>query len=498
MADLVAAWALMLDPEVLLVILAAAFFGLFVGAVPGLTATMATALLVPVTFFMAPLPAVAAIVACTAMAITAGDIPGALLRIPGTPASAAYTDEAYALTRAGQPELALGAGLVCAALGGLFGALVLVVAAPLLARIALGFSSFEYFWLAALGLTSAAFVSAADRAKGVVSLTLGLFIATIGLDITSGLPRFTMGSVELMGGVSFIPAMIGMFAVSEVLRNVTDGTSLGAVPKVNVGNPFRGLAAVLWRYRLNVLRGSALGTTVGALPGAGGDIAAWIAYANAKRFSKTPEKFGQGHVEGIVEAGSANNSGLSSAWVPAMVFGIPGDAITAIAIGVLFMKGLNPGPRIFVEQPAMLYAIFITFFLANLLLIPLGWLAIRAARPILAVPRNLLLPLILIFCVVGAFAINNTVFGIAVMLVLGVVAWLMESSGYPIAPVILGIVIGPLLEQNFMISMMIGDGDLLAFFARPIAAVLGVITVAVWLAPLALRLARGWRPGPHP
>jgi TctA family transporter len=307
-----------------------------------------------------------------------------------------------------------------------------------------------------------------------------------------------MGSVELMGGVSFIPAMIGMFAVSEVLRNVTDGTSLGAVPKVNVGNPFRGLAAVLWRYRLNVLRGSALGTTVGALPGAGGDIAAWIAYANAKRFSKTPEKFGQGHVEGIVEAGSANNSGLSSAWVPAMVFGIPGDAITAIAIGVLFMKGLNPGPRIFVEQPAMLYAIFITFFLANLLLIPLGWLAIRAARPILAVPRNLLLPLILIFCVVGAFAINNTVFGIAVMLVLGVVAWLMESSGYPIAPVILGIVIGPLLEQNFMISMMIGDGDLLAFFARPIAAVLGVITVAVWLAPLALRLARGWRPGPHP
>ncbi|MCB1992345.1 MAG: tripartite tricarboxylate transporter permease, partial [Geminicoccaceae bacterium] len=200
MADLLAAWALVLDPEVLLVILAAAFFGLFVGAVPGLTATMATALLVPVTFFMAPLPAVAAIVACTAMAITAGDIPGALLRIPGTPASAAYTDEAYALTRAGQPELALGAGLVCAALGGLFGALVLVVAAPLLARIALGFSSFEYFWLAALGLTSAAFVSAADRAKGVVSLTLGLFIATIGLDITSGLPRFTFGSVELMGG----------------------------------------------------------------------------------------------------------------------------------------------------------------------------------------------------------------------------------------------------------------------------------------------------------
>ena len=490
MADILAAWALVLDPEVLIVIFLASCFGLFVGAVPGLTATMATAILIPVTFFMDPLPAVAAIVACTAMAITAGDIPGALLRIPGTPASAAYTDEAYALTRAGKPELALGAGLVCAAIGGVVGSIVLVVAAPLLARVALGFSSFEYFWLAALGLTSAAFVSTSDKAKGVVSLTLGLFIATIGLDVTSGLPRFTMGTVELMGGVSFIPAMIGMFAISELLRNMTSRESMATLPQLRIGNPFKGLGAVLWRYRLGILRGSALGTSVGALPGAGGDIAAWIAYANARRFSKTPERFGKGHPEGIVEAGAANNSGLSSAWVPAMVFGIPGDAITAIAIGVLFVKGLNPGPRIFVEQPAMLYAVFICFFLANLLLIPLGWVAIRAARRLLSVPRNLLLPIILLFCIVGSFAINNTVFGIGVMLVLGVLAWLMERSGYPVAPVILGIVIGPLIEQNFMISMMIANGEIAAFFARPIAAVLGVVTVLVWLSPLAFWLTR--------
>jgi len=494
LTDILAAFALVLEPQVLLVILLAAGFGLFVGAVPGLTATMATALLVPVTFFMDPLPAVAAIVACTAMAITAGDIPGALLRIPGTPASAAYTDEAYALTRLGRPELALGAGLVCAAIGGLVGTLVLIVAAPLLARIALGFSSFEYFWLAALGLTSAAFVSTGDKAKGVVSLTLGLFIATIGLDVTSGLPRFTMGSVELMGGVSFIPAMIGMFAVSEVLRNLTSREAMATIPERRIGNPFKGLGAVLWRYRVNIARGSTLGTAIGALPGAGGDIAAWIAYANAKRFSKTPEKFGTGHPEGIVEAGAANNSGLSSAWVPAMVFGIPGDAITAIAIGVLFMKGLNPGPRIFVEQPAMLYAVFLTFFLANLLLIPMGWLAIKAARHILAVPRNLLLPIILLFCIVGSFAINNTVFGVGVMLALGLLAWLMEKSGYPIAPVILGIVIGPLIEQSFMISMMIAGGDVTAFFSRPIAATLGVLTVLVWLWPLAAMLRSRLRP----
>lgn len=284
--------------------------------------------------------------------------------------------------------------------------------------------------------------------------------------------------------------MTGMFALSEVLRNLTTPGTLGAVPEIRVGNPFKGLGTVLWRYRMNVLRGGALGTSMGALPGAGGDIAAWIAYANGERFSRTPERFGQGHPEGIIEAGSADNSGLSSVWVPAMVFGIPGDAITAIAIGVLFMKGLNPGPRIFVDQPAILYAIFITFFLANLLLIPLGWLAIRAARRILAVPKNLLLPLILVSCIVGSFAINNSVFGIGVMLVLGILAWRMEANGYPIAPVILGIVIGPLLEQNFMISMMIAGRDPLAFFSRPIAAVLGAVTVLVWLTPLGYWLAR--------
>ena len=197
-----------------------------------------------------------------------------------------------------------------------------------------------------------------------------------------------------------------------------------------------------------MLRGSSIGTTIGALPGAGGDMAAWVAYATAKKFSKTPEKFGTGHVEGIVESGSANNSGLSSAWVPALVFGIPGDAVTAIAIGVLYMKGMNPGPTVFMKNPSMLYAVFICFFLANLLLIPFGYMAIRLARRILAVPRNILMPIILLFCAVGSFAINNTVFGIGVMLVLGLIAYVMEINRFPIAPVILGIVMGPAARKE--------------------------------------------------
>lgn len=484
------AMALVFDPYVLLVILASGAFGLFMGAIPGLSATMATALLVPVTFFMDPVPALAAIVTATAMAIFAGDLPGALLRIPGTPASAAYTDEAFAMTRKGQAELVLGVGLVSAVIGGIFGALVLTFTAPVLADFALKFSSFEYFWLACLGLTCASFISTDQPVKGLLSLLIGLLIATVGIDPTAGHPRFTFGSVELMGGVNFIPAMIGMFAVAEVLRSVTAVSPMPQVPTKRIGNVFTGVGGVLFRYKINLLRGSVIGTLVGALPGAGSDIAAWISYATSKKFSREPEKFGTGHVEGIVDAGSSNNAGLGGTWVPALVFGIPGDSITAIVIGVLYVKGMNPGPTVFLYQPELIYAVFVTFFVANLLLLPLGFLAIRSSTQLLKVPRNVLMPIILMFCIVGTFAINNTVFGVGIMAVLGVVAYLMEENGFPVAPAILGLVLGGLLEDSFMTSMIKADGNLLAFFERPIAAVLGVITVAIWLSPFVLRYRR--------
>jgi len=485
---------LVFDPYVLGVMLAAALFGLFVGSIPGLTATMATALLIPVTFFMDPVPAIAAIVTTVAMAIFAGDIPGALLRIPGTPASAAYCDEAYALTSHGKAELALGVGLVCSAIGGLIGSLVLAVTARGLAEVAIQFSSFEYFWLACLGLSCAVIISTGSTLKGFVSLLIGLFIATIGIDITAGHPRFTFGSIELMGGVSFIPAMIGMFAVSEVLRYVASTHERKPLAQQRIGNVFRGLGPVLARYKLNLLRGGVLGTAIGILPGAGADIAAWISYAVSKRFSKEPEKFGTGHVEGLVDAGAANNAGLSGAWVPALVFGIPGDSITAIVIGVLYMKGMNPGPTVFLAQPELIYAVFIAFFVANIALIPLGFVAIRMARQILHVPRRVLMPIILMFCIVGSFAINNTVFGVTVMLILGVMAYLMEENGFPVAPTILGIVLGPMLEDNFMSSMIKADGNLLGFFSRPIAAALGILLILLWLVPLVGLLRRRYAP----
>src|SRR5438067_2200536 len=373
---LVQAFWLVFDPYVLWVILASAIFGLFVGAVPGLTATMATALLVPVTFFMPPVPAIASI------------------------------------------------------------------------------------------------VSAA------------------GLDNPAGFPRFTFGIAELAGGLTLIPIMIGMFAVSEILRSVARIDEPWEMAQAKIGNVLHGMWTLTKRYPWQFVRGSVVGTAIGALPGAGADIAAWMSYAVSKRFSREPEKFGTGHVEGIIEAGASNNSALAGAWIPALVFGIPGDSITAIVIGVLYIKGLNPGPTIFMNNAPAIYAVFLVFILANLLMLPLGLAAIRAAKQMLRAPREVLLPVILLFCIVGSFAINNSIFGVVLMLAFGVVGYVMEENGFPIAPAILGMVLGAMLEENFISSMIKADGRLLAFFQRPIAGSLGVLTLVVFAVPLVRRLIR--------
>ncbi len=482
------AFSMVFEPYTLMVMVAASLYGLFVGAVPGLTATMATALLVPVTFFMPPIPAIAAMVTATAMAIFSGDIPGCLLRIPGTPASAAYTDEAFAMTKKGQAEMALGAGLVFSAVGGLFGTLVLILAAPALADFALNFSSFEYFWLVLLGLTCAVFITSDQPLKGIVTLLLGLLVACVGLGNPAGFPRFTFGNAEMTGGIGMIAMMIGMFAISEIIRFVVDTSPPAELVVEKVGSVLSGQWTLAKKYPQQILRGSVLGTAVGALPGAGADIAAWMSYAMSKKFSKEPEKFGTGHVEGIVESGSANNSALAGAWIPALVFGIPGDSITAIVIGVLYMKNMNPGPALFTNNPQNIYAVFLLFIIANIIMIPLGILCIKVAKRILLVPREVLMPLILLFCVVGTFAINNSMFEVGIMLVAGILAYILEANKFPIAPAILGVVLGGMLEENFITSMIKSVGDMGAFLARPIALGLALVCLLVWTWPLVAKL----------
>jgi len=328
------------------------------------------------------------------------------------------------------------------------------------------------------------FIGASSKLKAVTSLMLGLLVSAVGLDNPGAHPRFTFGNAELTGGVSLIPVMVGMFAVSEILRYVTSIHPPAAFAAEKIGNVFRGMWDLTKKYKWQLVRGSAIGTAIGIQPGAGADIAAWITYASSKRFSKEPEKFGTGHVEGIVESGAANNSALAGAWVPALVFGIPGDSITAIAIGVLYLKNMNPGPTLFINNPQNIYAIFLVFILANIIMIPLGWMAIKVAKTVLRAPQSLLMPVILLFCAVGAFAINNTVFGVLLILVFGLFAFVLEENGFPTAPAILGVVLGGMLEENFITSMIKSDGNLTGFVARPIAASLAAVVVLVWLSPL--------------
>jgi putative tricarboxylic transport membrane protein len=478
---MIQAFSLVATSNVLLAVIAASMFGLFVGAIPGLTATMATAMLVPLTFFMEPVAAVGAMVACSAMAIFAGDIPGALLRIPGTPSSAAYVEDTYRLTQKGQAELGLGACVLFSAIGGLFGTLILIFAAPSLAEFAMSFSSQEYFWMALLGLTCAVFMGSESPMRGFLSLLMGLTIGSVGLNNPAGVPRLTFGSTDMLGGIDFIPVMIGIFAISMVLRAVMNGGGGKEEAPKTVGNIFRHWGFMLKTYWRQIFRGNLTGTAIGILPGAGSDVAAYVSYAISRRFSRTPEKYGTGHVEGIVEATSSNNASLSSAWVPALVFGIPGDTITAIVVGVLYVKGMNPGPTLFLFNPQTIYAVFLIFILANLIMIPLGWVLIKFSKNILRVSKSVLMPLILIFCIVGAFASNNAVYGVTIMLIFGIVGYLMEENGIPVAPCVLGIVIGPILEENLITTLIKFQGSLIDFINRPIALALFVLSCLIWI-----------------
>lgn len=484
--ELVLALEVVLTFEVLSVILLAAAFGIFVGSMPGISVTLAIALLVPITFFMDTAPALAAVATVAAIAIFAGDLPGALLRIPGTPASAAYTEEAYAMTRKGLGSHILGVSLICSVIGGLFGTLALSFIAPNLARFALSFGYFEYFWLVVMGLTAAAFVSAEQPLKGVISLALGLFLSTVGFDPIYSHPRFTFGLIELFGGINFIAALIGMFAIAEICRVFASGNGGGKVVRGGT-NIFRGAGPVVWKYKGHVARGPVIGTFVGSLPGAGADLAAWISYALSRRFSKTPKKYGTGHPEGVVAATSTNNAAACGTWIPALVFGIPGDSVTAVVIGILFLQGIQPGPRIFIDQTTMVYAIFVAFFIANLILIPLGWLAIKASGIFTRISQVDVMSVVLILAIVGSFAIENSVTGIVVMLVLGILAFFMQENGFPIAPVVLGLIMGPLLERYFFQSVMRSGGDPMAFLGSPISVVLATVTLLIILLPIVQR-----------
>ena len=485
------------DPTLLAVIAAAALYGTLFGSIPGLSATMAVALVVPMTYFLSPLAALAAVVTLEACAISSGDIPSALVRIPGTPASAAYADDLYQLAQRGQYLGALGVCIMFSVIGGLFGVGVLVLFARPLAGIATWFTVAEYFWLYVLGLGCAVVVSRGSALKGALALLLGLLLSTVGLSPVHTEARFTFGRPELYQGINFIPALVGLFGLSEVLRNVRSpwmapavalptpaaGLSLASGLIASIRSVFGGTLALFWRRPWQTLQASAIGTLIGILPGAGADIAAWVTYGLSKRMSRRPEEYGRGSIEGVADAGAANNAALAGAWVPALTLGIPGDSITAIVLGIMTMKDLQPGPDIFEKQAVLVYSLYLVFLIANLALLPAGYLAIRASGALMRVPRHTLLPVIVLFCVLGSYSIGGSYFDVGLMLVMGLVGFVLERWEVPVGPVVLGIILGGPLEERFIQALTASGGSPWVFFARPSAAVLAVAAIAVWSLP---------------
>ncbi len=516
------------SPYIWGVIFLSALYGILMGAIPGLTATMAVALFVPITYWMDPIPALAAIATITACAIFSGDIPSALLRIPGTPASAAYVDDLYAFTRRGETDRSLGTGLTASVFGGLFGTVVLVTLGSQLARVATMFSVAEYFWLYLLGLSSAVIVARDNMLKSLLGLLIGLLFATVGLSAVHTEARFTFGIPQLYQGISFIPAMIGLFGLSEVLRSAvamglfagdatkaatidgsagakaesgidgvagSEGTgkagdSAGHASKESffrraIVNPlsavYKAPLAMMARRKRAFLRSGVLGSLIGMLPGAGVDIASWVSVALSKRSSKKPELYGKGSLEGISDASVSNGSALAGCWIPALVFGIPGDSVTAIVIGVLLMKNLTPGPEIFMQQPVLVYSIYSAFFMANIALFIIGYFAIKAGRFVIGIPQRILLPVILVFCIIGSYAIQGSYFDVIVMLFMGGFGFFLERRAIPLGPVVLGMILGGPLEERFIQTITGADGILLPFFSRPISAGLGILFIGMWV-----------------
>lgn len=465
-------------------------FGIFVGATPGLTATMAVALIVPISFYMPdPNTGLAMIIGVSFTAIFAGDIPATYLRIPGTPASAAATLDGHELARQGHGPFALKIDLICSCIGGLIGVLLLMTIAPQLARFALRFSNFEYFWLAVLGLSMSAVVSQGNTRRGFMAAALGMLLATVGLDIINGAQRFTFGHAELMSGLGFIPVMIGLFGVSEVIRSVVAGldSSHNSTPDaVEETNRFMAWKAV-WQHKGTVGKSSLVGTVIGALPGAGADIAAWAAYGLAQRTSARGSKFGTGEVAGVVAPTSANNAAVAGAWIPALVFGIPGDAVTAIVLGALMMYEIRPGPLIFEQDPKQISQIFNIALITQLLLLPCGYLGLKLFGWILKLPRSIVMTAVLIFSTVGAFSLNNSLFDVTIMAIFGVVGYFLEAKRMPLAPLILGLILGPMVEENFRTGMIKSEGSFLPFLTRPICLVLLALLIVAFVVPPLLR-----------
>lgn len=477
LTNLAAGFQVALTWQALLFCLAGVMLGTFVGALPGIGALTAISLCLPLTYYMLPVHGLILLAGIFYGAQYGSSTSSILLNIPGTPAAAATCLDGHPMARMGRAGQALFIVTLSSFFGGSFAILILVVAAPPLAEFAIGFGAPEYFAVMLLGLIAASTASSGSPVKGLAMVVLGLVLGMVGTDVTSGDYRFTLGLVELTDGINLVAMAMGLFGIAEVLSNLSQPAT-PLPPKRGFGLremlPTRSEAHLAVRP---AIRGAFVGSGIGALPGTGPAIAAFIAYALEKRVSRTPERFGTGAVEGIAAPESANNASVQAAFIPTLCIGVPGDAIMAFMLGAMILHGIVPGPGLISEQPDMFWGLVASFWIGNLMLLVLTLPMLGLWVRMLSIPRQVLYPAIVFLICVGVYSVNSNVFDVFVAVVFGLVGFVMTTFNYPVAPVLLGYILGPLIEENFRRTLFISDGDFFAFVGSPVSAIFILLSV---------------------
>jgi len=468
-----------------------ALVGLIFGSIPGLTFTVALALALPITFSMDTVPAIGLLLGTYIGGMTGGSVSAILLGIPGTPSAAATVLDGHAMTKRGEASIALGTALIVSVFGGIFSLIVMIVSVDLVSRLAIGFGPAEIFALVLFGMSMICGLCGDSLLKGMIAGTLGLMVMTIGIDDIEGVQRMTFGIINLQQGVNLLVAMIGLFAIPFVIEAFSDWSPdqprRTRVAKVRAELPrLRLLISKAWL----MVRCSVLGTSIGAIPGTGGPIAAFLAYDHAKRFSKQPDSFGKGSIEGVIAPETANNAVTGGTLIPLFSLGIPGDPATAIVLAGLMIHGITPGPALFMNHAGEVYGMYIAVVLAYLWVLALQLIGIRIFVHVLKIPREMLAIAVLVLCAIGAYSIRNSVFDIYAMGVIGVLAYILVAIRVPVTPIILGMVLGPTLENEFRTAMMLSGGSLDIFLSSPTVLVFfGLLLLVV-----GLQLVRELRP----
>ena len=483
MTTFAAAAGMIADPTTLLVMVVATVVGLIVGALPGLGTVTALAIVLPLTFVLSAPQAIGTLLAIYVSSVYGGSIPALLINVPGTPQSAATVFDGYPMAQKGHAAQAIGWATVASTIGGLISAVVLAIFAPQLAAVAVRFGSVETFALIVFSLTTIAWVSRGNPLKGLLAGVIGIMLSTIGADDMSGVDRFTFGSFAMSGGLSVVPLLIGLFALSEVFASAGQGPIKVARATVSAGFKVAPLRE-WWTLRVTVLRSGAIGTFLGILPGVGATAASLISYAQARAASPRAANFGKGEPEGIVASEAANNAVTGGALVPSLALGIPGDAATAVMLGALVIHGITPGVQLFDRNPDLVTFIFVALFVANIMMLLAGILCAQIFSRILQVPHSLVMGMIVALSIAGAYVIRYSMIDVVTAAVAGIIGLLLRICGVPLAPIVIGFILGAPLEKALRQSLIVTHMDPLAFFERPIAVVFFALTLIVIVWPL--------------